>query len=88
MTPDAAVRTLRATRMLADYLAAAGYQAELNDHQRTLLTDYERVEAAYGNDDSAFDLVCQEAGLRPSDVGLLHGAASWRRQQEGSIGDA
>ena len=78
MTRSEAVRMLVKCRVLADYVAAQGYQADLSDPYAVLLDEYRQIEQAYQNEELAFDVLCSEAGLRPSDIGLLHAAAQER----------
>ena len=89
MTDDEAKGRLRWAHRFAEYLAAQGYQAALTPFLERCLDQYMQVAEAYSDNAVAFDLLCQRAGLRPSDIGVLSGAASWRRvQQEGRKDDA
>ena len=78
MTRNEAVRVLGKCRVVADYVAAQGYQAELSDTYAALLNEYRQIEQSYSGEELAFDVLCSEAGLRPSDIGLLHAAAQER----------
>lgn len=72
------VERLHACTALARHLATAqGIYTPLSQIEEDLLQDFHRVQDAFasvlGQYDGMFDQLCHDAGLLPSDVGLLQG---------------
>ena len=74
--PRRCIELLRACKELADRLAGtSGIYTLLDATDEGLLQGFHLVQQAHGGyrDERAFDQLCQRAGLRHSDVGLLAG---------------